>query len=261
MSKHGLVRKLVSDLPFLDSAPFEKLLDSCVKSKSVFEARRVHARIIKTQFSSDIFIQNRLIDVYGKCGCLEDARKVFDHMPQRNTFSWNAVLSALTKSGALDEALNLFKCMPEPDQCSWNAMVSGFAKRDRFEEALRFFVDMHCEDFVLNEYSFGSALSACAGLIDVNIGVQIHGYTQNGENEEAVRLFLLLKRESIWPTHYTFGNLLSACANLADLKLGRQAHANILKHEVDDDETYDEESESEFILYNEMEMEVDAAVG
>ncbi|KAL5075185.1 hypothetical protein RYX36_014169 [Vicia faba] len=175
MGKHGFVRKLVGDLSFSDSSPFAKLLDSCVKSKSVSEARRVHARIIKTHFSSEIFIQNRLVDVYGKCGFLEDARKVFDHMPQRNIFSWNAVLSALTKCGALDEALNLFKCMPEPDQCSWNAMVSGFAQRDRFEEALRFFVDMHKEDFVVNEYSVGSALSACAGLTDLNIGVQIHG--------------------------------------------------------------------------------------
>ncbi|KAL5075184.1 hypothetical protein RYX36_014168, partial [Vicia faba] len=163
MGKHGFVRKLVGDLSFSDSSPFAKLLDSCVMSKSVSEARRVHARIIKTHFSSEIFIQNRLVDVYGKCGFLEDARKVFDHMPQRNIFSWNAVLSALTKCGALDEALNLFKCMPEPDQCSWNAMVSGFAQRDRFEEALRFFVDMHKEDFVVNEYSVGSALSACAG--------------------------------------------------------------------------------------------------
>lgn len=174
MGKHGLVRKVVGDLSFLDSSPFAKLLDSCVRSKSVSDARRVHARIIKAQFSSEIFIQNRLVDAYGKCGCLEDARKVFDHMPQRNTFSWNAVLSALTKCGALDEALNIFKGVPEPDQCSWNAMVSGFAQHDRFEEALRFFVDMHREDFVLNEYSFGSALSACAGMIDLNLGVQIH---------------------------------------------------------------------------------------
>ncbi|KAK7316941.1 hypothetical protein RJT34_00777 [Clitoria ternatea] len=174
MGRHGLVQKLVGDLSFLDSSPFAKLLDSCVRSKCGIDARRVHARIFKTQFSSEIFIQNRLIDAYGKCGCLEDARKVFDHMPQRNTFSYNATLSVLTKFGKLDEALNVFKFMPEPDQCSWNAMVSGFSQHDRFEEALKFVVDMHSGDFVLNEYSFGSALSACAGLTNLNMGVQIH---------------------------------------------------------------------------------------
>ncbi|MED6110407.1 Pentatricopeptide repeat-containing protein [Stylosanthes scabra] len=173
-SEMGLSRKLVGDLNFLDSTPFAKLLDLCVRWKSVVGVRHMHARITKSQFSSEIFILNRLIDAYGKCGCLEDARKVFDHMPQRNTFSWNAILSALAKPGCLDEALNMFNLMPQPDQCSWNAMVSGFAQHGRFQEALSFFVGMHRVNFVLNEYSFGSALSACAGLTDLNLGVQIH---------------------------------------------------------------------------------------
>lgn len=177
MDRHGLVRRVVGDLSFMDSSLFAKMLDSCVRYRSGFEVRRVHARIIKTQFSSEVFIQNRLVDVYGKCGCLEDARKLFDRMPQRNTFSWNAILGVLVKCGDLDEALDVFKCMPEPDQCSWNAMVSGFAQNDRFAEALKFFAGMHREGFMLNEYSFGSALSACAGLTDLNMGVQIHALT------------------------------------------------------------------------------------
>ncbi|KAF7840122.1 pentatricopeptide repeat-containing protein [Senna tora] len=174
MGRHGFVKQLVGDLSFLDSSPFEKLLESCVRAKSGLDTRRIHARVIKTQFSSEIFIQNRLIDAYGKCSCLDDALKLFDHMPQRNTFSWNAILSALTKSGNLDEAARIFKSMPEPDQCSWNAMVSGFAQHDRFDEALKLFVNMHSENFILNEYSFGSALSACSGLADLHMGVQIH---------------------------------------------------------------------------------------
>ncbi|CAJ1957996.1 unnamed protein product [Sphenostylis stenocarpa] len=174
MGRYGFVQKVVGDLCFLDSSPFAKLLDSCVRSKSGIDARCIHGQIIKTQFSSEIFIQNKLVDAYGKCGCFEDARKVFVRMPLRNTFSYNAILTVLTKFSKLDEALNVFKSIPEPDQCSWNAMVSGFAQHDRFEEALKFFVDMHSEDFVVNEYSFGSALSACAGLTDLNMGVQIH---------------------------------------------------------------------------------------
>lgn len=41
---------------------------------------RVHARVFKTQFIHQIFINSRLIDAYGKCGYLEDERKVFAKM-------------------------------------------------------------------------------------------------------------------------------------------------------------------------------------
>ncbi|XP_016651668.1 PREDICTED: pentatricopeptide repeat-containing protein At2g13600 [Prunus mume] len=175
-TRHGLFKQLVGDLSFLDSTPFAKLLDSCIRTKSARDAHRIHARVIKTQFSSEIFIQNRLIDAYGKCGCLDDARKLFDKMPQRNTFTWNSIISTLTKLGFIDEAVQIFRLMPEPDQCSWNSMVSGFAQHDRFEEALEYFVKLHVEDFVLNEYSFSSALSACAGLRKLKMGVQIHAF-------------------------------------------------------------------------------------
>lgn len=127
--RQGLFKQVVGDLAFIDSSPFAKLLDSCIRTKSARDARRVHARVIKTQFSSEVFIQNRLIDAYGKCGSLDDARKLFDKMSERNTFSWNSIISALTKLGFIDEAVQTFRLMPDPDQCSWNSMVSGFAQR------------------------------------------------------------------------------------------------------------------------------------
>ncbi|KAL5555437.1 hypothetical protein UlMin_037673 [Ulmus minor] len=174
MARHGLLKRLVGDLCYVDSSPFAKLLDSCVRSKSARNTRLVHARIIKSTFSSEIFIQNRLIDVYGKCACLDYARKVFERMPDRNIFSGNSIICALNKSGFLDEAVQIFGLLPETDQCTWNSLVSGFAQHDRFEEALEYFAKMHGENFILNEYSFGSALSACSGLRDFTLGMQIH---------------------------------------------------------------------------------------
>lgn len=174
MARHGLVKHVVGDLSYLNSSPFAKLLDSCVRSKSRLHTRRIHARIIKTHFCSEIYIQNRLIDVYGKCGCLDDALKLFDKMTERNTFSYNSIITALTKSGFIDEAVQIFGMMPKHDQCTWNSLIAGFAQHSRVEEALQCFVKMHREDFILNKYTFGSALSACAGLRDFKMGTQIH---------------------------------------------------------------------------------------
>ncbi|XP_065846889.1 pentatricopeptide repeat-containing protein At2g13600-like [Euphorbia lathyris] len=167
-------KPIIGDLSFAGSFPFSKLLDFCVKSHSARDARRIHARIIKTQFASQIFLQNRLIDAYGKCASLDDARKLFDKMPDRNTFSWNSMITTFMNSGFPDEAARLFSSMPVPDQCSWNSIIAGFAQHDRFEEALGYFIRMHRKGFVLNEYTFGSGLCACSGLKDLRMGSQIH---------------------------------------------------------------------------------------
>ncbi|OMO73655.1 hypothetical protein COLO4_26943 [Corchorus olitorius] len=174
MANRGLLKRIVGDIWLADSSRFAKLLDSCIHSKSLHGVHRLHARIIKSPFASETFILNRLIDAYGKCDSLQDANKVFERMPQRNIFSWNSVITALTKCGFIDEAARIFQSMSEHDQCSWNTIISGFAQQDRFEEAISYLVRMHTEDFVLNEYSFGSALSACSGLKDIKMGTQIH---------------------------------------------------------------------------------------
>lgn len=65
----------------------------------------------------------------GKCGYFNDAHKLFDHMPQSNTFFKTRFLRALIRSGILDEAGKIFKSMPE------------------HQESLKFFVKMHIENF------------------------------------------------------------------------------------------------------------------
>ncbi|KAG6768530.1 hypothetical protein POTOM_027452 [Populus tomentosa] len=180
MARHGLVKQIIGSaggggIFFTDSSPFAKLLDLCVKLRSSRDARSVHGRLIQTPFCEEVFIQNRLIDVYGKCGYLDYARKVFDRMSEKNVFSYNSIISTLMRWGFVDESAWLFSLMPEKDQCSWNSMIAGFAQHDRFEEALDWFVRMHRDDFVLNDYSFGSGLSACSRLKDLKLGAQIHG--------------------------------------------------------------------------------------
>ena len=45
---------------------------------------------------NDAFISKKrlvdLVDMHSKCGCLEDACKVFDQVPERNTVLWKAML-------------------------------------------------------------------------------------------------------------------------------------------------------------------------
>ncbi|VFQ66621.1 unnamed protein product [Cuscuta campestris] len=163
-----------TDIFHPNSTLLAKLLDHCIATRSPLAARAVHGRVLKSNFIHEVFISNRLIDAYGKCRRLPDARKVFDKMPEKNTFTWNSMINALAASGLLDEAEELFGLMLDRDQCSWNLMVSSFAQCEMFDLSVEYFVRMHRDDFVLNGYSYGSALSATAGLRDLTVGAQIH---------------------------------------------------------------------------------------
>ncbi|GAB2290947.1 hypothetical protein Dimus_025205 [Dionaea muscipula] len=101
MVRNVAVSRMVGDLSLSDSTPLAKLLDRCLQSNSLRDARRVHARIIKSPFAFQVFIQNRMIDGYTKCGCLEDARKLFEKMTHRNTFTYNSLIT-FTESDSLN---------------------------------------------------------------------------------------------------------------------------------------------------------------
>ncbi|CAH9082674.1 unnamed protein product [Cuscuta epithymum] len=157
-----------------NSTLLAKLLDYCISTRSPLAARSVHERVLKSNFIHEVFINNRLIDAYGKCFLLQEACQVFDKMPNKNTFTWNSMINALTTFKRVDEAEELFSLMVDRDQCSWNLMVSSFAQCEMFDLSVEYFARMHNEDFLLNKYSYGSALSACAGLRDLTAGTQIH---------------------------------------------------------------------------------------
>ncbi|RLM98569.1 hypothetical protein C2845_PM06G26440 [Panicum miliaceum] len=69
---------------------------------------------VKSGLADSVIPASALVDMYAKCGCLSDARRVFDGMPQWNTFSWNALIAGYSESGNLALKLllvNLFRCV------------------------------------------------------------------------------------------------------------------------------------------------------
>ncbi|CAH9082672.1 unnamed protein product [Cuscuta epithymum] len=91
-----------------NSTLLANLLDYCISTRSPLAARSVHERVLKSNFIHEVFINNRLIDAYGKCFLLHEACQVFDKMPNKNTFTWNSMINALTTFKRVDEAEELF---------------------------------------------------------------------------------------------------------------------------------------------------------
>ncbi|KAL9240416.1 hypothetical protein vseg_014640 [Gypsophila vaccaria] len=86
-------------------------LKACGKVSDFLQGRRVHVIVVKLGYESYLFVSNALVYMYGFCGEMGDARKLFDGMPVRDLVSWNSLVCGFSRCGMHDEVLSLFESM------------------------------------------------------------------------------------------------------------------------------------------------------
>ncbi|KAI3933224.1 hypothetical protein MKW92_042276 [Papaver armeniacum] len=140
------------------------VIRACCNGNQIMESRQIHAHVLKFGFQGDKFFLNNLIHMYVNFECLDDARRVFDKMVNKDFVSWTTLITGYSKLGFLDEAFEVFESMPERNSASWNAMIAGYVQSDRFHEAFRLFERMQLAKVKLDKFVAASMLSACTGL-------------------------------------------------------------------------------------------------
>ena len=96
------------------------VIKACAAVSVLQDGRRVHSFAIRNGFGSDVVVESALVDMYIKCGSVDDACQVFNKMSQRDVVSWTGMISGYAQSGYGNEALGLFRQMqgagvrPEP---------------------------------------------------------------------------------------------------------------------------------------------------
>eukprot|EP00249_Psilotum_nudum_P008099 c21044_g1_i1 orf=66-716(+) len=124
------------------------VLRYCSNTKSLCDGKRAHAQIISIGYDGDRFLSNLLVQMYGSCGCPEDARGVFDRMRRRNVFSWNIMIQAYADNGRVEDARTVFDKMPERDIVSWTAVMNMYGKCGRVDDARNAFNNMPQRDII-----------------------------------------------------------------------------------------------------------------
>ncbi|XWS62892.1 hypothetical protein CRYUN_Cryun06bG0049600 [Craigia yunnanensis] len=78
---------------------------------------------------NDLRLNNKVIDMYAKCASMTDARRVFDHMPDRNMDSWHLMINGYADNGLGDDGLQLFEQMRKlglkPNEQTFLAVLSA----------------------------------------------------------------------------------------------------------------------------------------
>ncbi|KAL5219725.1 hypothetical protein ABZP36_024438 [Zizania latifolia] len=196
---------------------------------------------------ADVVSWNTVIGGYVKRGEIENAKRVFDEMPERDGVSWSTMVGGYAGAGELDVAREMFDRMPATGRnvVTWNSMVTGFARHGLLPLARKMFDEMPVRNLVswnamIRGYTANGEMDGARELFNVmtekdvvSWTCMISGYAQAGRYEETLELFRAMQSESnVQPNEVTMVSVLSACAHLTALEEGRWVHAFIDKHKM-----------------------------
>ncbi|KAJ8750220.1 hypothetical protein K2173_014135 [Erythroxylum novogranatense] len=233
----------------IDGATAVSVLPACASLKKLNVGRRVHAAVEKKVLGNNIVVRNALVDMYVKCGSMEEAKSVFDGIVEKDVVSWTSMINGYILSGDVRKALVLCKAMQiegiRPNSVTIASLLSACA-------SLKYLNDGRClhgwvmrqklDSEVVVETSLIDMYAKC-NCVEVSFGVfartsrkraapwsaMLSGYNYNGLAAEAVGLFKQMLMEGVKPYEVTFNSLLPAYATLADLQLAMNLHCYLMK--------------------------------
>ncbi|PIM99387.1 hypothetical protein CDL12_28120 [Handroanthus impetiginosus] len=244
---------LKTDLGF-DEISLSGAFSACAVIKGLTEGIQVHGLTIKTPCCYNICVANAILDMYGKCGALQEACRVFDEMDRRDAVSWNAIIAACEQNEN-QETLSLFVRMlwvgMEPDEFTYGSVLkacAGGQALDRGREihgrviksgmGLDSFVgsvlvDMYCKCGMMEEAEKLHDRMEEQTLVSWN--AIISGFSSNEQSEGAQKFFARMLQMGIKPDNFTYATVLDTCSNVANVGLGKQIHAQVIKQDLHSD--------------------------
>eukprot|EP01018_Ginkgo_biloba_P026876 Gb_29534 [translate_table: standard] len=234
---------------------FASALKACGILADLENGKSVHAQATKIGFVSNIVLCSALIDVYAKCGRIEDARKVFDKMPKRDLVTWTAIIVSYTQLVDGKEALKLFCKMQDigikPNHFTLASVLKACASLVALEHGKQVhahIVENGMESNVIIRSALVDMYAKCESILDackvfdripkrdvVLWTAMIAGYVQNGHGERALILFRQMQQTAMEPNVFTWASVLKACSSLGVLERGWQIHAHIIKTGLESD--------------------------
>ncbi|KAJ6379502.1 hypothetical protein OIU76_016193 [Salix suchowensis] len=208
-----------------DDVTLVAVLNSCANLGMLDLGKWVHAYIGKSHTKADGFIGNALVDMYAKCGSIDQALKVFQAMKLRDVYSYTAMIVGLAMHGEVENALSIFSEMPrtgiKPDEVTFVGVLSACSHAGLVKEGRRYFEDM------LKVYNLEPQAEHYGCMVDL-LG-------RAGLISEAHEF---IKNMPIAPDAFVWGALLGACNMHVKVELGESVMEKLLEVEPRKDGAY-----------------------
>ncbi|XP_048493988.1 pentatricopeptide repeat-containing protein At5g08305 [Beta vulgaris subsp. vulgaris] len=200
-------RMMVAGEPKANEVTMVSVLGACSHLGALEQGRLMHRYIVENKLSLNLVLLTSLVDMYAKCGAIEEALVVFRTIPKHKTdvLLWNAIIGGLASHGYVQESLELFvemsKVRVAPDEITYLCLLSACVHRGLVKEAWEIFESLKRNGMIPKSEHY-----AC--LIDV--------MARAGQVGEA---YDFLNEMPLDPTPAMLGALLSGCMSHGRLDL------------------------------------------
>ncbi|KAH7438866.1 hypothetical protein KP509_04G034200 [Ceratopteris richardii] len=231
------------------------LLSACSVDRKLFTGKTIHTRMLMFEFEDSTAIYTSLLNMYGRCGNIEDVHKAFSVIEDRDVITWNAMIDAFHEHGIYEVSFTLFSRMHVegifPNRVTFISMLDACQRVEALNEGRllhRYATDSgHMSEVsvvtaVISMYGKGNKLEEATFLFKhfterdtVLWNVMIALYSLHGRSREALNVLDQMLLEGFLPTRITYVSVFNACAIRAATFAGQCVHACIVDTEMEND--------------------------
>lgn len=194
------------------------VLSACSQLGALEHGRWAHAYVQKNKIPVTVTLGTALIDMYAKCGDMNEAMQVFWGMKEKNVYTWSSAMNGLAMNGAGDKCLELFSLMQNegvlPNEITFLSILRACCVLGLVEDGRKYLVSMR------KDYGIEPLVEHYGCIVDL--------YGRAGRLDEALNI---INEMPLKPHNGAWGALLNACKMYKNMELGELASRKIIELE------------------------------
>uniref|UniRef100_A0A3Q7JCR4 Pentatricopeptide repeat-containing protein n=1 Tax=Solanum lycopersicum TaxID=4081 RepID=A0A3Q7JCR4_SOLLC len=207
-----------NDMP--NSVTYTAAISSCARLLDIERGETIHRELVDNKFLLDGFVSNALVDMYGKCGLLENPKEIFEQIPAKSLVSWNSMIYGYSLRGNNKSCIQLLQRMNKenmkPSSVTLSSLLMACSKSTQLQLGNIFHAYI-IRNNIRSDVFLNTARNIFSTMAKNNVeawNVMISGHVSAGYYLEALAIYNDMKLVWIKPNAITLTSALVSCSQL-----------------------------------------------
>ncbi|KVI12310.1 putative pentatricopeptide repeat-containing protein At3g25060, mitochondrial isoform X7 [Cynara cardunculus var. scolymus] len=233
-----------------DSSTFTVALKACTNMMNLGMGEEIRKQAIDCGYEDDVFVASSVLNLYAKCGKMNEAMGVFEKMPKRDVVSWTTMITGFAQSGRGGEAIDVYRLMQREGMEGDKIAILGLIQACADVTNTRISLSVH--GYLIRRHLFPMDVVVQTSLVDMHAkngnlelasrvfrsmdyknvvawSAMLSGCAQNGCAGNAFDLLAEMQSFGFKPDITSIVGALLACSQIGTLKLARSLHGYVIK--------------------------------